>query len=175
VLPPIVVVGAITKPHGVRGEVVVHNRSDNPDRWVPGAVVYLGDRALTVASVRERSADRLLVAFEGIGDRDAAAALRGEVTVPQEWLPELEEGQWWPSELTGCEVVTERGRALGRVVDVIFNPANDLWVARDDRGAELLIPALADVVRSVDVGAKRIVVREVPGLTVADGGPPTDG
>lgn len=166
--PPTVVVGTITKAHGVRGEVVVHNRSDNPDRWVPGAVVFVRDRQLTVASVRDRSADRLLVMFEGIGDRAAAEALRGEVTVPQDWLPDLEEGQWWPSQLEGCEVETERGRGLGRVVDVIFNPANDLWVTRDEAGVETLIPALADVVRSVDVAAKRIVVREVPGLTAPD-------
>lgn len=166
--PPTVVVGALTKPHGVRGEVVVVNRSDNPDRWVPGAVVYLGDRALTVASVRERSAGRLLVAFEGIHDRAAAEALRGEVTVPQAWLPPLEEGQWWPSQLEGCVVTTDRGRELGQVADVIFNPANDLWVARDADGVETLIPVLADVVLEVDVDGRRILVRDIPGLTAPD-------
>jgi len=167
--PPTVVVGAIAKAHGLRGEVVILNRSDNPDRWVPGAVVHLGERALTVESVRERSAGRLLVSFVGIGDRTAAESLRGEVTVPEAWLPSLDDGEWWPSQLEGCDVTTDHGRGLGRIVDVVFNRANDLWVARDAEGAETLIPALAEVVIEVDVEHKRILVREIPGLTAPDG------
>ena len=60
--------------------------------------------------------------------------------------------------------MTEEGRSLGRIVEIIAAPANDVWVARDgDR--ETLIPALRDVVVSVDVGERRVVVREVPGIT----------
>lgn len=167
---PTVVVGVITKAHGLRGEVIVHNRSDNPERWVEGATVFRGDRPLVVGSVRERGGGRLLVTFEDVADRAAADTLRGEVTVPASWLPNLGANEWWPGQLEGCEVSTESGRPLGRVVDVIFNPANDLWVALDDEGTETLVPALAEVVVDVDVDRKRIVVREIPGLTVPDVG-----
>jgi 16S rRNA processing protein RimM len=164
-----VVVGVITKPHGLRGEVVVLNRSDNPDRWAPGSVVFLeGERRLTVRTARSQGASRLLVAFEELPDRDAVEGVRGELLVPVTSLPELPEGEYWPHQLEGCEVMSVTGRSFGWVTDVIANPANDIWVAVDDRGAETLIPAIRDVVAEVDVGAKRIVVHEVPGLTAPD-------
>lgn len=165
---PTVVVGVITKAHGLRGEVTVRNRSDNPDRWASGSVVFLGDRSLTVRSVRPRGGEGLIVAFEGVSDRTAAEALRGELRVPSAWLPELPEGEWWPHEIEGCEVVTASERQLGVVTEVVPNPANDLWVTVDAAGRETLIPAVGDVLVSVDVAAKRIVVRDVPGLTAPD-------
>jgi 16S rRNA processing protein RimM len=162
---PTVVVGRITKAHGLRGEVAVQVFSDNPDRFADGATVYLeGGRALTVTTARWTGA-RLLVAFEGVPDRTAAEALRGRsLVVPRSMLPELAEGEYWPHELIGCEVVTEAGRSLGRVTDVIENPANDLW-AVDDDGVEVLIPAIREVVTEVDIEGGRIVVRDLPGLT----------
>jgi 16S rRNA processing protein RimM len=163
---PTIVVGTVTKAHGVRGEVAVHNRSDNPDRWVVGAVVATPDgRTLTVASVRPHGA-RLLVTFEEVADRSAAERLRGtELVVPRSSLPELGPDEWWPHDLEGCRVHTESGRDLGVVHEVVFNPANDLWVAVDDAGAETLVPALRDLLVVVDTANKRIVVRDVPGLT----------
>ena len=112
----------------------------------------------------------MLVRFAGIEDRAQAESLRGEVAVPESWLPPLPEGEWWPSQIEGCEVFTESGRRLGRVGEVVANPANDLWVARDEHGAETIVPALRDLLVSVDTVAKRIVVRDVPGLTAPDVG-----
>jgi 16S rRNA processing protein RimM len=166
---PAIVVGQVAKAHGVRGEVQIRNRSDNPDRWVMGAVVQAPDgRSLTVAAVRS-TADRLLVRFEGIDDRDAAEALRGaELTVPASSLPALSEGEWWPHELEGCEVRTEGGRDLGTLREVVFNPANDIWVVVDDDGVETLVPALRTVLVDVDLAGRSIVVRDVPGLTTPE-------
>jgi 16S rRNA processing protein RimM len=166
---PTVVVGVVTRAHGVRGEVAVENRSDNPDRWVAGAVVRTPDgRGLTVEAVRPHGG-RLLVTFQGVVDRTGAEALRGlELSVPRSSLPPLGEDEWWPHQIEGCRMVTETGRDLGVVTEVVFNPANDLWVAVDDAGAETLVPALKDLLVEVDVEAKRIVVRDVPGLTAPE-------
>jgi 16S rRNA processing protein RimM len=90
------------------------------------------------------------------------------LVVPESWLPERPEGEYWPFQLVGSEVVTEDGRSLGTVSEVIPNPANDLWVAVDDDGGETLVPAISDVVVDVDVAAKRIVVRAVPGITAPE-------
>jgi 16S rRNA processing protein RimM len=166
---PAVVVGVVTRAHGVRGEVAVENRSDNPDRWVAGAVVRTPDgRALTVEAVRPHGG-RLLVTFAGVADRTTADALRGlELSVPRSALPELGEDEWWPHQIEGCRLTTETGRDLGVVTEVVFNPANDLWVAVDDAGNESLVPALKDLLVEVDPDAKRIVVRDVPGLTAPE-------
>jgi 16S rRNA processing protein RimM len=167
---PTVVVGVVTKPHGIRGEVVVRNHSDNAERWRLDAVVF--DRegiAYRVRDVRAHGAGRLLVRFQGVDDRSSAEAIRGrELVVPESWLPKLPEGEWWPHQIEGCHVVTEGGRDLGVITEVVANPANDLWVAVDASGTETLIPALADLLRGVDVDAKRILVRDVPGITAPE-------
>jgi 16S rRNA processing protein RimM len=166
---PTVVVGTVAKAHGLGGEVTVQVRSDNPDRFAVGATVLLPDgRALTVASAHQHG-KVLLVGFDEFRDRTAAEALRGkDLSVPESWLPKLAEGEYWPFQLEGCEVVTESGRALGTLVEVTPNPANDLWVARDETGTETLVPAIRDVIVEVDLDGRRVLVRDVPGLTAPD-------
>jgi 16S rRNA processing protein RimM len=167
---PTVVVGVVTGVHGLRGDVSVQNRSDNPDRWTPGGIVLREDGAALTIEASRRHGRRLIVKFAGVADRNAAEALRGAVlVVPEAWLPDLSEGEWWAYQLEGCEVRTVSGRILGIVKEVIPNPANDLWVAVDDEGNETLIPALADLLIDVDVTARTIVVHDVPGLTAPDG------
>jgi 16S rRNA processing protein RimM len=167
---PTVVVGAITKAHGLRGEVAVEVRSDNPDRFVPGAAVFLPDGSRLRVERSHPHGARLLVKFEQVSGRSQADELRGQVlSVPESWLPELPDGEFWPFQLEGCEVVTGSGRSLGRVTEVIPNPANDLWVAVDDEGTETMVPAIRDVVVRVDLARQRIEVRDVPGLTAPEG------
>jgi 16S rRNA processing protein RimM len=167
---PTVVVGRLTRVHGVGGELAVLVLTEVPGRFDDGAVVYLEDgRALTVGSSRPHK-DRLLVRFREVPDRTAAEALAGRLlVVPASMSPPLPEGSWWDHQLIGCEVRTERDLALGTVTEIVHTGANDVWVAVDGAGTETLVPALKDVLVSVDVADKRIVVREIPGLTVPEG------
>jgi 16S rRNA processing protein RimM len=171
--PPVerVAVGRISRAHGVSGEVSVLVLSQLPERFEPGSSLLLddaGEGTLTVAAVRPHR-QRLLVRFEGVVDRNAAERLTGRyLFVPSASVPPPPEGEYWTHQLVGCEVVTERGAALGRIAEVMHTEANDVWAARDEAGVETLVPALRDVVISVDVGAGRVVVREVPGLTVPE-------
>lgn len=163
---PTVVVGRITRPHGVQGELAVMVLSEVPERFDVGAVVFLEDgRSLTIASARPHK-DRLLVTFDEVSDRAAADALRGAIlVVPESASPPLPEGTWWDHQLIGCEVSTDTGVVLGEVREVIHTAANDVWSAVREDGTETLIPALKDVLVDVDVEGRRIVVREIPGLT----------
>jgi 16S rRNA processing protein RimM len=166
---PTVVVGVVTGVHGLRGDVSVQNRSDNPDRWAPGGTVLRENGAALTIETSRRHGRRLLVRFAGVADRSAAEGLRGTVlVVPESWLPDLAEGEWWAHQLEGCEVRTASGRVLGIVKEVIPNPANDIWVAADEEGHETLVPALDDLLIEVDVDARTILVRDVPGLTAPE-------
>lgn len=162
-----VAVGKITRAHGVRGEVAVLVLSEVEDRFAPGAVLYLEDgRALAVEDTRP-DRGRLLVRFREVPDRDRARDLvQRYLFVSEGDVPELPEGAYWPHQLEGCEVVTEAGRSLGGIREIIHTPANDVWIAVAD-GVETLIPALRDVVISVDIKAGHVVVHEIPGLTSA--------
>jgi len=167
--PRYLAVGRVTRAHGVRGEVSVLPLTQVESRFDPGSRLFAGegrDRPLVVESSR-RHRDRMLVVFRGTSDRDAAEELQGTyLFVPIEEAPALPEGEFWPHELVGAEVTTDRGRSLGRLQEIIRTPANDVWSVRNEEGAEVLVPALKSVVEAVDVGARRVVVREVPGLTV---------
>ena len=168
---PAVAVGKITRAHGVRGEVAVLVLTEVEDRFEPGTRLSTEGRiTLTIESAR-RDRGRLLVRFRGVEDREAAQRLQGMyLMVPRSSSPGLPEDSYWLYELEGCEVRTEAGRALGTIVDVIHTQANDVWAAHPTgtEGAEVLIPALRDVVVSVDVRARLVVVRDVPGLTTEE-------
>lgn len=166
---PTVVVGRITRAHGVQGELAVLVLSEVPGRFADGAAVWLEDgRTLTVRSSRPHR-DRLLVRFEEVADRAAAEALHGALlVVPESTSPPLPEGSWWDHQLVGCAIGTDTGHPLGQVTEVIHTAANDVWVAVDAAGTETLVPVLRDLLVSVDVGHRVIVVREVPGLTAPE-------
>jgi len=160
--------GKVTKAHGLRGEVTVLVLSEVESRFAPGSVLHLEDgRTLTIASTRP-DRGRLLVTFDGVADRTAAERLHGlYLFVPEDEAPELPEGSFWPHQLVGCAVVTDTGREVGEIREVVLGVANDIWVTGPP-DAEVLIPALKDVVVEVDIDARRVVVREVPGLTTPD-------
>jgi 16S rRNA processing protein RimM len=166
---PTVVVGRITRPHGVRGELTVMVLSEVPGRFDAGATVFLeSGQALTIATSRPHK-DRVLVTFTEVTHRESGDALRGAVlVVPESTSPPLAEGSWWDHQLVGCSVFTESGIELGELHQVIHTAANDVWSAVDGSGVETLIPVLRDVLVSVDTDARRIVVREIPGLTVPE-------
>jgi 16S rRNA processing protein RimM len=165
--PQWIVVGRVSRAHGVRGEVAVQSLSQIPTRFEPGSRVFAGedaDRPLTVAHSRPHGG-RVLVRFKEVPHRDAAEALRGALLfVPASSMPSLDDGEYWTHEVVGCEVFTDEGRSLGRIREIIQTQANDVWVT-DGADGETLIPALKDVVESVDLAARRVVVREVSGLT----------
>ena len=166
---PRIAVGKVTRVHGVKGEVAVLVLSEVEDRFAEGSRLFSDDgRELTVTRSR-RDRGRVLVTFEGIADRRQAQAIQGSyLMIDESELPDLPEGSYWPFQLEGCHVVTESGRSLGAIREVMHTEANDVWAAVDPSDLETLIPALRDVVVSVDLGNRRVVIRDVPGLTAPE-------
>src|SRR5437588_3277658 len=144
-----IAVGGITRAHGVKGEVAVLVLTEVERRFEPGSRLRLEDGpALTVSGTRHHRG-KLLVRFEEVQDRTAAEPLAGRyLFVRTAEVPAAPAGSFWPHELVGCEVLTDTGRSLGTISEVILGEANDVWVASaGDR--ETLVPALKDVVVSV--------------------------
>ena len=163
------VVGRSGKPHGVRGEVTVDVRTDDPDaRFAAGSSLRTdpAERGpLTVAAVHPRSGG-LVLAFDGVGSREAAEALRGTVlVVDSEELPAIEDpDEWYDHQLVGLAAVDPAGAALGDVADVVHAPAADLLVVRDGDGREHLVPFVRELVPAVDVPGGRVVINPPEGL-----------
>jgi 16S rRNA processing protein RimM len=156
-------VGRIARAHGVRGEVSVQPLTEVEERFAPGSTLLLGpdgDRSLTVKTARPHTG-RLLIRFDEVPDRTAADELRGRLLLADAATsPARPEGTYWAHQVVGLRVVTEEGRELGPVREILHSKANDVWVTEDGS----LIPALADVVASVDLEAGRVTIRAVPGL-----------
>jgi 16S rRNA processing protein RimM len=163
------VVGRIGRPHGIRGELTVEVRTDDPEtRFAPGAVLRTepAERGpVTVEEVRSRPGG-LVVAFAGIADRTAAEALRGTVlVVDSESLPPLADAEeWYDHQLIGLAAVTADGDRLGELTEVVHRPGSDLLVVRDPDGREHLVPFVREIVPTVDVPGGRVVVTAPEGL-----------
>ncbi|TET49254.1 MAG: 16S rRNA processing protein RimM [Anaerolineales bacterium] len=168
--PRYLIVGRVLRPHGVKGELRVQILTAYPERLAQHSLFYLR-RAGARDPIEGRKVERqrrnkqaLLLKLEGCDDRNAAEAMRGMlVQIPIEDAVPLDDGEHYLYQLVGLSVETEAGENLGEVVDVIETGANDVYVVRGPDG-ELLIPAVEDVVRELDVESGRLVVRLPPGL-----------
>lgn len=158
--PGFVVVGKLRRAHGVRGEMVMEVLTDFPERLVPQKVVYLGDSHQPIKLRTVRNHDRyLLVSFEGLYDPDAVGAFRNElVCVRIDHLPELPEGQYYHHQLIGLVVLDEHEKKLGILTDILETGSNDVYVVTAEDGSEILVPALQDVILSVDLEKKEMRV-----------------
>ncbi|HZR49392.1 MAG TPA: ribosome maturation factor RimM [Streptosporangiaceae bacterium] len=167
-----VIVGRIGRPHGIRGEVVVGVRTDEPDlRFATGARLGAGrdsdgtpDAELTVAAKRWHSG-QLLVAFDGIADRTAAADLGGTwLSVDSAVLPPITDpDEFRDHELVGLSVRTVAGELVGVVTDVLHH-GQDLLVIKAEGADERLVPFVAPLVPEVDVAGGVLVIDPPPGL-----------
>ena len=169
-----VVVGRIGKPHGLRGEVTLDLKSDEPERrFAAGASLAVQKpagsafphRTLTVARSRWHQTT-LLVTFEELADRNQAEAARGvllSTTVDATETPD-DPDEYYDHQLVGLVAVDLEGRELGTVTAVAHGGAQDLLTVRTPGGHDGLVPFVKALVPEVDVAGGRIVVADRPGL-----------
>jgi 16S rRNA processing protein RimM len=162
-----VVVGRIGRPHGIRGEVTVETRTDEPEeRFAPSAVLFVDTPAGSLVVSRTHwHSGRLLVTFLGVEDRNGAEALRGLLLHVDRDVDEVPDDpeEFYDSSLVGCLVEMMDGTAIGEVADVAHLPSQDLLVVVSGEH-EVLVPFIAEFVPSVDVAGRRIVIDPPPGL-----------
>jgi 16S rRNA processing protein RimM len=171
VVPPgYLAVGQIVGAHGLYGELKVEAYSDFPDRFAPGAMLFLGEdlEKVHVTSVRPHKSN-LLVRLEEVGDRNEAEDVRGLwLYVPEAEAAALEEGQYWIHDIIGLQVVTIDGVQIGKITDVMATGANDVYVVHPapavNQGRDVLLPAIADVIERVDLEQGVMVIRLLEGL-----------
>lgn len=168
------VTGRVARAHGVRGELAVEVRTDDPDaRFAPGTVLAgrgpreRTTRPFTVAAAREHSG-RLLLQLEGVHTREAADALRGVLFVVDhtEVSSSEDPDEFYDHELVGLRAELADTTLIGTIIDVLHGAAGELLVLRPagaDAG-ELLVPFVSAIVTSVDPGAGRVVLDPPDGL-----------
>jgi 16S rRNA processing protein RimM len=158
-----VAVGLIVAPWGRAGDLKVKSRTDFPERFAPGRRLYIGGQRYTIERSRWRRG-YVYLKVSGIDSTAAAEALRQRLLeVPESELMPLAEDEYYHFQLLGLEVHSTEGEALGTVAEVISTGSNDVFLVRGPLG-ELLIPAVEDVVKGIDLEAGRMEIELVEGL-----------
>ncbi|MEU6978934.1 MULTISPECIES: ribosome maturation factor RimM [unclassified Streptomyces] len=163
------VVARIGRAHGIKGEVTVEVRTDEPElRLGPGAVLLTDPAStgpLTIETGRVHSG-RLLLRFEGVKDRTAAEALRNTVLIAEidpEELPE-EEDEYYDHQLMDLDVVLADGTEIGVISEISHLPSQDLFIVERPDGSEVMIPFVSEIVTEIDLENQRAVIVPPPGL-----------
>jgi len=170
------VVGRVAKSHGITGELVVDVRTDDPDeRFARGNRLHLkpsrggGGKDVVIESVRPHGG-RLLVRLDGVSDRNAADALRGNLfVVDTADLPEIEDpDEFYDHQLEGLAVRTVDGRELGSVAEVLHTAGGELLAVRSADGVEVLVPFVGAIVTSVSLADGIVEIDPPDGLLDLD-------
>lgn len=163
------VVGRVGRAHGVKGEVTVEVRTDEPElRLGPGAVLGTDPASagpLTIEAGRVHSG-RLLLRFEGVRDRNAAEALRNTLLIAEVDPDELPEDpdEFYDHQLVDLDVVLADGTAVGRVREISHLSSQDLLIVERPDGSEVMIPFVEEIVTEIDLAEQRAVIAPPPGL-----------
>ncbi len=161
-------VGVITSPHGVRGEVNVYPTTDDPNRFKLLNEVLLkkknGMEPMKIKSVKFHK-NMVILKFDGVDDRNTVETWREyELYVTRENAVPLEEGEYFIADLIGLEVFEDTGERLGELYDVLQTAANDVYVVKQEKGSDILIPVIKDCIKEVDIDGGKVVVHLLPGL-----------
>ena len=161
-------VGVISSTHGIRGEVKVYPTTDDPERFLELDEVILDTgrehKILEIEGVKFFK-NQVILKFKGYDNiNDIEKYLKKDLLVDREHAVELGENENFIADLIDMEVVTDEGKVLGTLTDVIETGANDVYAVKTPEGKEILLPAIRDCILDVDVDEKRMTVHVMQGL-----------
>lgn len=167
-------VGAVTGTHGLRGEVKVFPTTDDPSRYerLKEVIVDTGKEQQTLKIRHVKFFKQMvIVKFAGLNDINEAEKYKGaRLYVTRENALELAEDEYYFADLAGLRVETEEGEVLGTVKDILQTGANDVYVVGREKKKDLLLPAIKDCVKQIDLEGGRMVIHLLPGLLEASEG-----
>ena len=161
-------IGQIVNTFGIKGMVKVVPYTDDIQRFDKLKKVYLvakkEKKEYEVEEVKYQK-NMVLIKFKGINSIEEAENLRNQyLQIPREDAISLEEGSYYIADLIGMKVFTEEGENLGILEDIYNTGSNDIYVVKNDLGKQLLLPAIQDVIKKIDLEEEKIIVHLMEGL-----------
>lgn len=161
-------IGQIVNTFGIKGFVKVNPFVDDISRFDDLKKVYIKrQKALKELEVEEVKYHKnmVLVKFKGIDKVEEADTLRNSyLEVDRENAIDLQEGEYFIADLLGSEVITDEGNTLGKLEDIFNTGSNDIYVVKDELGKQILLPAISEVIKEINLEEKKILVRLLEGL-----------
>lgn len=160
-------IGQIVNTFGIKGFVKIKPFTDDITRFENLKNVYIKDKQYEIESVKYQK-DMVLLKFKGIDKIEDAEYLRNCYLEINREDGILEEGAYYIVDLLGLEVITDTGKSLGKLDDIYNTGSNDIYVVKDELGKQILLPAIKDVIKEIDIENKKITVHLLKGLEVED-------
>lgn len=161
-------IGQIVNTFGIKGMVKVKPFTDNIERFSNLEKIYIknksGQTEYKIQEVKYHK-NMVLVKFEGIENPEQADLLRNSyLIVDRETEEPLEAGRYYIVDMIGLDVFTDDNEYLGKLEDIYNTGSNDIYVVKNELGKQILLPAIEDVIKSIDMDNKKVIVHLIPGL-----------
>jgi len=160
-------IGQVVALFGIRGELKVRSLTDIPNRFAELDKVFIGEEHTprTIEHVRPYKGDLVILKLAGLDNANAAELLRNAVVqIPLQALAKLPPDSYYQHDILGLQVYTLDHVLLGRIVDIIETGSNDVYVVRNSGSKQVMIPAIKDVVKQIDLQRRTMHIDPIPGL-----------
>jgi 16S rRNA processing protein RimM len=160
-------IGQVVALFGVRGELKVRLLTDIPNRFADLETVYVGAKhtSYSIQSVRPYKGEMIVLKLSGVDNANAAEPLRNqELSIPLSELAMLPPNSYYQHDILGLQVLTLDGRVLGQIVEIIVTGSNDVYNIKKPDGYHVLIPAIKDVIKQIDLIRRTMHIDPLPGL-----------
>ena len=161
-------IGQIVNTFGIKGMVKVKPFSDDITRFDKLEKVYIKQKNVNkIYEIEEVKYHKnmVLLKLKGIENPEEADLLRNSyLLVDREEEEPLEEGTYYIVDMLGLDVLDDEGNLLGKLEDIFNTGSNDIYVVKDELGKQILLPAIEDVIKNVDMENKKLIVHLIPGL-----------
>ena len=164
-------IGKVVAPFGVHGELKVLSLTDIPNRFAELEAIYLGPEhsRRSIKSVRPYKGEMVVMQLAGLEDATTAETLRNfDLSIPLQQLAKLPPDSYYQHDILGLQVLTLQGRSLGTIDDIMVTGSNDVYIIKAADGKQVLIPAIKDVVKQVDLIRRMMYIDAIPGLLDSD-------
>jgi 16S rRNA processing protein RimM len=164
-----VIIGRIAAPHGIKGEVKITLETVFPERFNTGNKITLIDKKGIYQEYKINSSrphkEMVIVKLEGVNDRTQAELMRGlEAVISEEEVGKLPSDSYFIFELIGMKMVTDEGKEVGTITQVLQGGASDIYVT----DTEVLVPAIKEFIVDVDKLKRIVTIHTIPGLIPED-------
>lgn len=157
-------IGKVVTTHGVRGDVKVYPHTNVDDMFGKLKKIYIGTEEYKISSVKYAKGCPVLN-LNGVNTVEEAQLLIGkQVFADEASLPKLEEDSFYLKDIIGCAAVDEQGGEIGKITDVMFTGANDVYEITTESGRKILVPAVKEFILKVDISDKKITVKLIEGM-----------
>ena len=161
-------IGQIVNTFGIKGMVKVKPFTDNIERFNNLEKIYIknksGQTEYKIQEVKYHK-NMVLIKFEGIENPEQADLLRNSyLIVDRETEEPLEPGRYYIVDMIGLDVFTDDNEYLGKLEDIYNTGSNDIYVVKNELGKQVLLPAIEDVIKNIDMDSKKVIVHLIPGL-----------